>query len=70
MTEGLFKLLFYDRGSFQAAFLWPRALLSSVSMAAGLSTTPGLSKLLFHGRKPFYDRGSFQAAFLLLQAFL
>jgi hypothetical protein len=27
MTEGLSKLLFYDRVSFQAAFLWPGAFL-------------------------------------------
>jgi hypothetical protein len=72
MTEGLSKLLFYDRGSFQAAFLWPGAFISpgvlpsSISIAVSLSMTPrlstyvrGLSMEPFNSCKPFYNRRSF-----------
>jgi hypothetical protein len=79
MTEGLSKLLFYDCGSFQAAFLWPGAIISpgvlpcSISIAVSLSMTPGLSTYVrglstepFNSCKPFYNRRSFRITVDLL----
>jgi hypothetical protein len=72
---------FYDRGSFQAAFLWPGFLISpgvlpfSISIAVSVSMTPclstyvrGLSTEPFNSCKPFYDRRSFSITVDLLMS--